>query len=148
MGNPLVDQGSLNRLRGSIVLDSLPTLNVTAPFLSPEGIGLVLEGAASDVIPTMTGTVISPQPYQMVTVTAHLLRTQSFADRWKSQQETDSRLGLITVRPDAKTLSPYLINNCTITQVGELVFNGQNAGYGVSFQGYWNINNTLWLEGI
>lgn len=148
MSNPLVDQGTINRLRGSVVFAALSELNVTAPFLAPEGIGLTLEGEATTIIKTMTGTVTSPEPYQMVTVTVHLLRTQSLADDWKTQQQVNTQLGECSVRPDSAKLSPYDLYNCAITQVGELVFNGQSAGYGVSFQGYWPINSDLWTQGL
>ena len=33
--------------------------------------------AATDIIPTMTGTVGSRAPYQQVTLTVHLLKTQA-----------------------------------------------------------------------
>lgn len=148
MANPLIAQGGLNRLRANTIFSAIPTLNITAPYLAPEGLGLALEGEATTIIKTMTGTVISPEPFQMVTVTAHLLRSQKFSDLWKTQQQTNSFLGECTVRPDSVTLSPYYLYNCAITQVGELVFNGQSAGYGVSFQGYWPINSQAWDQGL
>ena len=39
-GNPLIDQGVLNRIRGSVQWADFPGLNVTAPFLDREGINL------------------------------------------------------------------------------------------------------------
>jgi hypothetical protein len=144
MGNPLIDQGTLNRLRGSIVWKNLPKLNVTAPFLGQEGLSLTLEGESTTIIPTMTGVVTSPEPFHLVTVMAHLLRTQNLSDLYKQQQEKTTLLGNCTIRPDSKALSPYLLYNCAIVTVGELNFNGTNPGYGVSFKGYWNINADLW----
>lgn len=148
MANPLIDQGTLNLLRGSAIFNDFPELNVTAPFLTPEGIGLGLEGEATTIIKTMTGTVTSPEPYMMVSVVLNLLRTQSLADAWKQQQEIDTRIGQCTIRPDSVTLSPYLLYNTAITAVGELTFNGKSAGYGVTLQGYWNINADLWAEAL
>lgn len=148
MANPLIDQGTLNRLRGSVVFTDFPELNVTAPFLDQGGIGLALEGQATEIAKTMTGVVTSPEPYMMVSVACHLLRTQSFSDLWKAQMELDTRIGEGTVRPDAITLSPYILFNLSITAVGEFVFNGTQPGYGVTLQGYWNINATLWEEGL
>ena len=39
-----VQQGTLNRLRGSLTIPDLPELNVTAPFLGKEGIAMSFEG--------------------------------------------------------------------------------------------------------
>lgn len=144
MANPLIDQGSLNRLRASVLWNDLPILNVTAPFLGPEGISLTLEGEATGVLPSLTGVVTSPEPYQLVTFMVHLLKTQALADAYKRQQEANTVLGNCTVRPDSKALSPYLFYNCSIVNVGDLLFNGTNPGYGVSLKGYYVINNDLW----
>jgi hypothetical protein len=42
------------------------------------------DNAATDIIPTMTGTVGSQTPYQQVTVTVHLLKTQGLRPAIKS----------------------------------------------------------------
>jgi hypothetical protein len=144
MANPLVVQGTLNRLRGSVLFAQFPAFNVTAPFVGPEGISLTLEGRASTNIPTMTGIVTSPEPYMLVTVQMHLLKTQSLADAYKAKMETSVLMGDCVVRPDSKTLSPYLLYNTSIINVADLTFNGTNAGYGVSLEGYWVINADLW----
>lgn len=144
VGNPLVPQGTLNRLKASLVLPDLPALNVTASFLTKEGIGISFQGEITTMIQTMTGTVTSPEPYQMATVLVRLLRTQTLADAWKQQLETSSLIGDITVRPDTTTLSPYQILNCGIMTVGDLTFAGQDAGYGVSIAGYYPVNANLW----
>lgn len=144
MASPNIAQGTLNRLKASLVIPNLPQLNVTAPFLGKEGIGLAFEGDATMLIPTMTGTVTSPEPYQMTTILIGLLRTQSLSDAYKQQMETSTLLGDITVRPDSVTLSPYQIVNCAITHVGDLTFNGADAGFGVSLKGYYPLNASLW----
>ena len=143
MANPLVDQGTLNRLRGSMVIPDNPTLNVTAPFLGEGGIGLTLEGETTTMIPTLTGTATSPEPYQMCSLTIHLLKTQSFSDLYKKQMQTLALVGAVTVRPDAKTLSPYELLNCAINSVAPLTFNGKDAGFLVTIKGYYQINSSL-----
>lgn len=142
--NPLVSQGTLNRLRGSVVWDDFSSLNITAPYLGDEGIGLSLDGGATTFIPTLTGAVTSQEPYQSVTITVHLLKTQTLADQYKVQQELDSRLGNCTVRSDAKELSPYALKNCAIESVREMRFNGRDAGYVVTVKGYYPVNSSLW----
>lgn len=142
--NPLVSQGTLNRLRGSVVCTDNPNLNVTAAFLGKEGIGLALEGETTLMLPTMTGVATSPEPYQMCSVSVHLLKTQQLSDLYKQRMETDSRIGDITVRPDASTLSAYPLTNCAIESVAPLNFAGQDAGFVVTIKGTYAINNSLW----
>ena len=49
--------------------------------------------AATDIIPTMTGTVGSQAPYQQVTLTVHLLKTQGLAASYQRQFAADTALG-------------------------------------------------------
>src|ERR1700742_4394296 len=99
-GNPLVDQGVLNRVRGSVVWSGFPALNVTAPYLGKDGIGIAFEGDGSATTGTMTGTmtgvVQSLEPYVMVTLKIGLLRTQPLADAYKKQWELNALLGACT----------------------------------------------------
>lgn len=142
--NPLVSQGTLNRLRASVNILDFPELNVTAPFLGKEAIRLALEGDTTTYIPTMTGAVTSGEPYQMCSVTIHLLKTQSISDLYKRQMETLSVIGDIVVTPDSSALSPYPILNSSIRSVQELNFSGEDAGYAVTLGGYYLINSELW----
>ena len=143
MGNPLVPQGTLNRIRGSMVLTNMPQLNVTAPYLGREGITIAFEGNVVEYFPTMTGGVTSLEPYQFVTVTCALLKTQQLADLYKQQQELNATLGDGVVRGDAKPLSPYQLTNLSIEGVGDLSFNGTNPVYGVRTKGYYLLNSSL-----
>jgi hypothetical protein len=142
--NPLVSQGSLNRLRASVVWPDNPTLNVTASYLGKEGVSLALDGEATTFINTLVGAVTSPEPYQMITLTIHLLKTQGLASLYKSQQETSSLLGSGVVRPDSVALSAYDIVNCAIASVRELKFNGEDAGFMVTVRGYYLVNSNLY----
>jgi len=144
--NPLVAQGTLNRLRGSVAVVDFPQLNVTASFLGKEGISLSLDGEATTYIPTMTGAVTSAEPYQMITLTVNLLKTQFVANLYKNQQETNSLLGDIVVTPDATTLGFYNLTNCSIRSVNELRFSGEDAGYVVTIGGYYLINSSAWSQ--
>lgn len=145
MPNPLVPQGTLNRLKASILLNSFPALNITPPFLGREAIRLAFEGAATTFINTMTGAVTSPEPYQKATITANLLKTQGLADAWKQQYESSSLLGDLTVRPDVTSggIGPYPITNCAIQDLRELNFAGEDAGWIITIGGYYLINSTL-----
>lgn len=143
-GNPLIDQGVLNRVLGSVTWTNFPALNVTAPFLDKDGINLRLEGDASLQHPTMTGVVQSPEPYMPVSVVIAMLRTQKLSDKYKQQMETYSVLGPGTVYPDVSSgLSPYALNNMSIQSVGELLFNGTTPIFALTLRGYYVTNNSL-----
>lgn len=146
-GNPLVDQGVLNRLVASVSFTDFPALNVTPSFLGKEAITMALEGDIVTYIPTMTGGVTSPEPYQLVSVTIHLLKTQSLAAAFKSQIESSALLGACVVRPDTKILPPYDLVNCSIySGPRELNFAGMDAGWVIMIRGYYEINADLWSQ--
>lgn len=143
MANPQVPQGTINRLRGSVVITDFPQLNVTAPYLGRGGIVMRFGGNITARIPTLTGAVNSPEPYQEVTITVNLLKTQGLAAQYKSQIEDNSILGNITVTPDASTLPTYQLVNCSIENVADLNFAGENPDYPVTLVGYYQINSSL-----
>lgn len=143
-GNPLIDQGILNRILASVTWANFPGLNVTAPFLDKDGITLRKEGEASLQHGTMTGLVQSPEPYMPVSVIIALLKTQALCDAYKSQMEANSILGQGTVFPDVSTgLTPYALYNMSIQSVGELLLNGTTPIFAITCRGYWPINNAL-----
>jgi hypothetical protein len=143
-GNPLIAQGTLNRLRGSVVIPAFPALNVTAPFLGKEGIRVTIEGETTVYVPTMTGAVTSPEPYQMANIVMALLKTQGLAAAYKAQMELIATIGDITVTPDTSVLPIYNFTNCAIQSLRELNFAGDDAGFVITLRGYYNINSQLW----
>lgn len=144
MANPLITQGTLNRLRASVVVPSAPTLNITASYLGKEGIRIAFDGNAVTFINTMVGAVTSPEPYQMVTITLHLIKTQGLASVYKKQWETNAQIGNITVRPDTSSLPPFGIQNCAIENVPDLDFSGASADFPVTIRGYYTVNSDLY----
>lgn len=141
MGNPLVDQGTLNLLKASVNWADFPGLNVTASFLDKSGIILRLEGNTTVQLETMTGIVQSPQPYMPVAVVIPLLKTQALSDAYKTQMETDAIIGSGTVFPDVSSgLSPYQIGNMAIQSVGEINLGGSTAVWGVTCRGVYYVN--------
>lgn len=145
-GNPLIDQGTLNRLLAALVIPDFPELNVTASFLGEDGISIALQGDAVQFIPTMVGQVTSPEPYLAVQISVHLLKSQFLAGLYKDQMEDDSRIGTITVRPDSDAFPTYTFANCAIQSVPQISMNGKDAGYRITIGGYYTINNALWSE--
>jgi len=146
MANPRVPQGTLNRLRASIVWADLPQLNVTPSFLGREAIRLAPDGDQTTILPTMTGTVTSPEPYQPLTMAVNLLKTQQLAQLYQARSEFNTLLGDCTVRPDNATsgLGPFQVLNCAITNFRELNFGGEDAGYLVTIRGFQLLNSSLW----
>lgn len=144
MANPLQPQGVLNRLRGSITIPAFPALNITAPFLGKEMIGITFSGVVNTPIETATGVVQSPEPYQRVTVNCHLLRTQSLANQWKRQIELLALLGDMTFRTDATQFEPFQFSNTAIENVDPIRSNGTDPGYNIMISGIYYINSALW----
>jgi hypothetical protein len=145
-GNPLIDQGILNRVRGAVVWSNFPTLNVTAPYLDREGINLRLTGQASAQLPTLTGTVQSPECYMPISVVIALLKTQLLADQYKTQMELNAVIGPGTVFPDVSTgLGSYQLQNCAIESVGDLLFNGTTPIFAVTCTGFYVVGNALFF---
>lgn len=144
MSNPLIQQGTLNRLRGSVSPVDFPELNVIAANLGTEGISISFSGGATTTIDTLTGVVQSPEPYIKVSVKVHLLKSQILSDQWKAQMEDNTLLGDLSVTTDTTTLSDYSFTNVAIESVETLDFSGKNAAYVINLTGIYNINNSLW----
>lgn len=148
--NPMIPQGTLNRLRAAVTYvgngpaGDVSALNVSASYLAPEGISITLEGEATDLLPSMVGTVTSPAPYQMCSVVVNILKTQNLAAVYKAQMENTTVIGDFSVIPDASTLPPYYVNNAAIESVREMTFNGKQAGFAITLKGYYIVNNALW----
>lgn len=144
MANPQVPQGTLNRLLATVNWPDNADLNVTSSYLGRNGIHLTLDGKFVENLPTMTGTVTSPEPYVMFTMIIELLKSQPFSDQYKQQWESNAVIGDATVWPDSTTLSPFNLSNTSITGVRDLPFNGQDPVMAVTIEGYYQINSTLY----
>lgn len=141
-----LNQGTVNVLRGAVNFALFPGLNVTAAFLVKEGISIALEGNSGRLLPTMTGGVQSPLPYQMASVTLHLNRAGPLADLFKLQMELDSNLGDFNVIPDTAALSDYPIVQGIIESVQEVTFDGNTPGWVVKLQGIYYVNAVMWAS--
>jgi hypothetical protein len=144
MANPQVNQGTLNRLRGSVTFADFPSLNISADQLVEAGIDLSFEGKQTDFVPTLTGAVTSPAPYQVASLTIHLNKALPIADQYKQQGETSTPVGDLTFRTDSSNLGPYQLTNCALQGPSRIVANGKDADYPIVITGYYQINSTLW----
>jgi hypothetical protein len=143
MPNPLVDQGTLNRIRASVTFASNPQLNITSPYLAREGIRLALEGNATDYFGTMTGAVPSPAPYQLCTLTINLIKSQPLSNVYKAQFELNTLVGTASVRPDSTTLGIYDLYNVVLETVREMTFAGEDPIWSVSCRGFYLVNSYM-----
>lgn len=143
-GNPLVNQGFLNRVRATLTVTDSPELNVSASYLAREGISVRPIGPASDVLPTMAGTVHSQVPYQQVEVSIHMLRTQSLAAAWQRRMRKNTSLGEVVATPDTTTMDDFTILNTALTNFQEMPMNGTDVGFVVTLSGYITVNNDMW----
>lgn len=144
IGNPLVSQGVLNRVRGTLSVTDTPALTVTASYLGKEGISIRPIGNATDILPTMAGTVQSQVPYQQVELTVHLLRTQSMGAAWQSRISSDTNLGEVVLTPDAATFGDFTVFNTAIVTFADFSVAGMDAGYQLTLSGYIVVNNNMW----
>lgn len=142
--NPLIALGSLNRLRGSVVIPSYPTLNVTASFLSKRGIRMDLVGDATQQLEAMTGVIPSPEPYMVVDVTVSLLKTNGLAAAWIAQLQLNSVLGNVTVHTDTSAYPAFNFSQCAITRLPPESFSGDEPNADFTFRGQYIVNNNLW----
>ena len=142
--NPLVQLGSLNRLRGSVVIPSYPSLNVTASYLSRRGIGMELTGDLTQMIDTMTGMVTSPEPFVPADITVSLLKTQPLAQLWISQMQDTTVLGNITVHTDTSTFLHFDFQNVAIMRMSRVTYDGTDPTVDFTLRGTYVLNQTLW----
>ena len=145
MASPNINQGTLNRLRASVVFPAYPSLSVVSSFLGKRGISVTFIGKSTVMLDAMTGRVTSPEPYLGVTMTMHLLKSQYLANLYKLQQELFTLLSDCTVRPDAATLQPYYFSNCAIESTGNLDFSGADADFPVEIGATYMVNAALFL---
>lgn len=143
-GNPLVNQGFLNRVRATVTVTESPDLNVGASYLAREGFSMRPIGPATDVLPTMAGTVHSQVPYQQVEVTIHMLRTQSLAAAWQNRLRKNTSLGEVVVTPDTNTMEDFTVLNTALTNFQEMPLNGTDPSFVVTLSGYIIVNNDMW----
>lgn len=146
MANPLVAQGTLNRLKASVTLPSNSALNITSAYMSKRFVTVTFDGNFDNLIPTATGAVTSPEPYVMATVTVGLLRTQSLAAAWQNQALTLSDIGDVSIFPDVptSTFKEIDLTNCIIRHMDPGPYDGTNPEVTLIIEGVYYINSNLW----
>jgi len=144
MPNPLTPQGGINRLIASLTFANNPALNITPDFLGTEAIAFNPSGPVTTKLGTLTGAVDSPEPYMLVGLGVHLVRSQPLANSYKNLIQTNASLGDGVLRPDVTTMDPYDLFDCSVTDVRPFSMTGRDAGFMITITGVWYINNSLW----
>lgn len=143
MPQQIVPQGFINRLLATIspTQGDVAALKVTSGFLGMDAIRMAFDDTASDLLPTMTGMVTSPRPYQGVTLTISLVKTTSLAAAYMQQFLDNTYIGDITVTPDSAQLGVFYLYNMVLETVRELLFNGTEPVIVVTMRGYRYVND-------
>ena len=144
MPNPLIPQGTLNRIRCSIVVPSFPALNITAPYMGQRFATINFSGSFTELIPTATGGVASPEPYVMANVSVDLLRTQSLSASWLAQANATGAIGAVTIYPDSAAFPEIKIDNTVIDSIEPGAYDGKDPVVRLMLKGFYNINDDLW----
>ena len=142
--NPMVPQGSLNRVRGSVIVPGFTALNINSSHLGLDGISLDLDEEFVQQEKTMTGVVNSPEPYVMATATINLLRTQSLALLWMQQAEANAVIGRIAVHSDTAAYTQRRVHNCSVLHASPGLMNGTRATINLIIRGVYYLNASLW----
>lgn len=144
MPNPLVQQGTLNRLRSTVTLPSHSSLNITPSYMGPQFVTVAFDGNFDNLIETATGGVSSPEPYVMATVTVSILRTQGLSASWVAQSQSLSNLGDVSIFPDTTAYPEIDLKECVLQHIDPGAFDGKDPVVRLTIRGIYYINNDLW----
>ena len=145
MANSFISQGSLNRVRGSLVFPLFPTLNITAPYMSRNFITVTFdEMAFVEQIETGTGFVNSPEPYVPAVIVVEILRTQSLANNWFQQIQNNASIGTVEVHSDTAVFPSFPVINASVTKFDPGAFAGRNPVSRLTIRGIVYTNSSMW----
>ena len=142
--NPLIQQGTLNRVRCAVLFGSYSNLNVTSEYMSKSFATITFDDPFVTQIPTATGIVNSPEPYVMSTISFGLLRTQPLATSWLSQINATSTLGAVTIVSDTSAFAPISLANASVLTFNPSSFDGLDATVSTTIRGVYYPNLNLW----
>ncbi len=141
---PIVQQGTLNRVRASVVIPSFPQLNVLASYMSNSFVSAKPQGDFAELIETATGGVPSPEPFVKMLITVGLLRTQNRGEIWQEQAEVGSYIGDVVVHSDTSAFLQRTYYDCIIQKIDPEAYDGRNPENRLTIIGIYRINNSLW----
>ncbi|WP_455387443.1 hypothetical protein [Petrachloros mirabilis] len=144
--NPLIQQGTLNRVRCSIIVPNYAGLNITSPYMGRNFATLSFDGDFTQLIGTATGAVTSPEPYVMATISVGILRTQALATSWRSQWETNGSIGPVSIHSDTAAFAAIDLDTVVIKHFDPNAFDGNDPVSHLTLSGVYYINSDLWNQ--
>ena len=144
MANPLINLGTLNRVRASVVFPSFTALNITSSQMGRRFVSLTFDEDFVQQIQQGVGIINSPEPYVMATVTCDVLRTLPLAQAFISQLEQTAVLGTVYVHSDTSTFPKRTVYNASVLKADPGAYDGINSVLALTIRGVFYPNNTLW----
>ena len=144
MANTFVAQGTLNRIRCSIVFADHPELQITASYMGKSMASIAFNDKFVDQIKTATGTVISPEPYVMATVNVNLLRTTTLGQQFLKQIGKTGSLGNATIYSDTNAFPEIDLVNVTVSGFNPSAYDGTDPAIHLALDGVFYVNDSLW----
>ena len=141
---PLVPQGTLNRVRCSIVVPTFSSLNIASSYMGKSFASLSFQGPFTELIPTATGAVTSPEPYVMANITVGLLRTQGLAYSWLTQAGQTGSLGSVVIHSDTAAWPEITLIDAVINDIEPGAYDGMDPVVRLSLKGIYTVNSNLW----
>lgn len=142
--NPNLFPSNLNRIRGSVLVPGNSSLNITASYLGKEGIVIAPQSPVVTQMQGLATIVNSEEPYQLVQVTAMVMKSLALSAAYINQIQQSPTVGTITVTPDTSVLPQFTLYNCAIVNWNQISMAGTQPDFAIVFQGQWNVSNDLW----
>lgn len=144
MTNPLVAQGTLNRVRCSVIVPGDTALNIDSSYMGKSFATITFDGSFAGQIETGTGVVNSPEPYVMSTISVGLLRTQALSNAWLVQSKKNSDIGQVIIHSDSAAFTPISLATCVINMIEPGVYDGTDPVVKLAIKGVFYLNEDLW----
>lgn len=142
--NPNLFPSNLNRIRGSVLVPGNSSLNITASYLGKEGIVIAPQSPVVTQMQGLATIVNSEEPYQLVQVTAMVMKSLALSAAYINQIQQSPTVGTITVTPDTSVLPQFTLYNCAIVNWNQISMAGTQPDFAIVFQGQFNVSNDLW----
>lgn len=142
--NPRVQQGTLNRVRVSVIPASFPALAIPSSYMGKRFATFRPEGNFVHQAETGTGVVNSPEPYVMATIEVNLIRTLALTWAWIEQIRNTAIIGDVTIHSDTAAFPALTIHNSIARMLNPGQFDGVDPTSLLIFSGVWYENESLW----
>lgn len=142
MANKSMPLGFLNKALSNFQCLNFPQLNASSQNFGEGGMKMSFDGPATKRVGALTGDIPSLELYQPVSIMVPMLKTQAAGASWQAQVQNNSNIGDCIVYPDATTINPWTIINCSITDQDPGSLDGSDARYIFKVAGYYPVNSS------